>query len=110
MPGRARTAGVVLDDLAVIGLRSLAHRLVENLELFIPVDPLGVFLRVANIVRAGKMWGYEYEDMTQDLIARIIERYLADIARFCSRISNPRLPLERLLRHSSRRLPRVLKR
>jgi hypothetical protein len=50
---------------------------VENLELFIPVDPLGVFLRVANIVRAGKMWRYEYEDMAQDLIARIIERYLA---------------------------------
>lgn len=73
-----REAGAVFDDLAIIGLPSLAHHLVETLELFIPVDPSGVFLRVAAIVKAGKMWGYEYEDMAQDLITRIIERYLAE--------------------------------
>jgi hypothetical protein len=73
-----REAGTVFDDLAVIGLPSLAHHLVETLELFVPVDPPGVFLRVAAIVKAGKMWGYEYEDVAQDLITRIIERYLAE--------------------------------
>jgi hypothetical protein len=73
-----REAGAVFDGLAIIGLPSLAHHLVETLELFIPVDPSGVFLRVAAIVKAGKMWGYEYEDMAQDLITRIIERYLAE--------------------------------
>lgn len=73
-----REAGAVFDDLAIIGLPRLAQHLVETLELFIPVDPPGVFLRVAAVVKAGKMWGYEYEDMAQDLITRIIERYLAE--------------------------------
>jgi len=73
-----KEVGTIFDDLAIIGLPSLAHRLAETLEFFIPVDPLGVFLRIAAIVKAGKMWGYEYEDMAQDLITRIIERYLAE--------------------------------
>jgi hypothetical protein len=73
-----KEVGTIFDDLAIIGLPGLAHHLVETLELFIPVDPRGVFLRIAAIVRAGKRWGYEYEDLAQDLIVRIIERYLAE--------------------------------
>jgi hypothetical protein len=73
-----KEVGTIFDDLAIIGLPGLAHHLVETLELFIPVDPRGVFLQIAAIVRAGKRWGYEYEDLAQDLIVRIIERYLAE--------------------------------
>jgi hypothetical protein len=73
-----KEGGTIFDDLAIIGLPGLAHHLVETLELFIPVDPRGVFLRIAAIVRAGRRWGYEYEDLAQDLIVRIIERYLAE--------------------------------
>jgi hypothetical protein len=73
-----REAGSIFDDLAVIALPGLAHHLVETLEMFIPIDPLGVFLRIAAVVRAGKRWGYEYEELAQDLIVRIVERYLAE--------------------------------
>jgi hypothetical protein len=73
-----READGVFDQLAAVGLPGLAHHLTETMEMFIPVDPAGVFLRIAAIVRAGRTWDYEYEQLAQDLIVRIVERYLAE--------------------------------
>jgi hypothetical protein len=73
-----READGVFDKLAAVGLPGLAHHLTETMEMFIPVDPAGVFLRIAAIVRAGRTWDYEYEQLAQDLIVRIVERYLAE--------------------------------
>ena len=68
----------VFDDLSSIGFPALAHHLVETLEMYIDTDPRGVFLRVAAVVRAGKRWDYEYEQFAQDIVLRIVRRYLAD--------------------------------
>lgn len=71
-------AETVFDDLSSIGFPALAHHLVETLEMYIDTDPRGVFLRVAAVVRAGKRWDYEYEQFAQDVVLRIVRRYLAD--------------------------------
>lgn len=68
----------VFDDLAFIGFPPLAHHLVETLEMYIDTDARAVFLRVASIVRAGKRWDYEYEQLAQEVVLRVVRRYLAD--------------------------------
>lgn len=68
----------VFDDLSSIGFPALAHHLVETLEMYIDTDPRGVFLRVAAVVRAGKRWDYQYEQFAQDVVLRVVRRYLAD--------------------------------
>jgi hypothetical protein len=68
----------VFDDLSSIGFPALAHHLVETLEMYIDTDPRGVFLRIAVVVGAGKRWDYEYEQFAQDVVLRIVRRYLAD--------------------------------
>jgi hypothetical protein len=68
----------VFDDLAFIGFPPLAHHLVETLEMYMDTDARAVFLRVASIVRAGKRWDYEYEQLAQEVVLRLVRRYLAD--------------------------------
>jgi hypothetical protein len=50
----------------------------ETLEMYIDTDSRGVFLRMAAIIRAGKRWAYQYEQLAQDVVVRIVRRYLAD--------------------------------
>jgi len=71
-------AGPILDELAKVGYPSVAHYLLETLEFFIPLDPRGVLLRVGNVVRLAREWGYQYEPMAVDLIVGFVKRYLAD--------------------------------
>lgn len=73
-----REVGDIFDNLAIIGLPGLAYDLVLTLEMFIPVDPAEVFLRIGAVVSAGQRWGYQYEDLAQDLIVRIVQRYVAE--------------------------------
>ena len=68
----------VFEDLASIGFPPLAHHLVETLEMYIDTDPRAIFLRIASAVRAGKRWDYEYEQLAQDVVLRVVRRYLAD--------------------------------
>ena len=68
----------VFDDLSSIGFPALAYHLVETLEMYIDTNPRGGFLRVAATVRAGKRCEYEYEQLAQDVVLRIVRRYLAD--------------------------------
>ena len=46
--------------------------------MYIDTDARAVFLRVASVVRAGKRWDYEYEQLAQDVVLRVVRRYLAD--------------------------------
>jgi hypothetical protein len=71
-------AGDILDEIGSLGAAPIIHHLVETLEYFIPIDPRGVFRRIAAAVRAGKQGGYHYETLAVQLIVRITERYLAD--------------------------------
>lgn len=73
-----REAGPILDELADVGLPSLAHHLLETLEGFTPSDPSGVFLRIGRVVRGGQKGGYQYESLAADLMVRLVERYLAE--------------------------------
>ena len=66
------------DLLAEIGAPKLVHSLVQTLEMFIPVDPERVFLRIGNAVLAGKLWRYQFESQAVDLIVRVIRTYIAE--------------------------------
>ena len=73
-----KEAGSIFDALADVGLPSLAHHLLKTLESFIPIDPEGVFLRIGQVLRSGRTWGYQYESLGANLMVRLIERYLAE--------------------------------
>jgi hypothetical protein len=73
-----RDARPILDKLADVGLPSVTHHLLETLELFIPLDPRGVFLCIGHVVRAGQQGAYQYEPLAADLVVRLVERYLAE--------------------------------
>ena len=71
-------SGQVIDELADIGLPHLSHHLLQVLEVLVPVDPRGVFFRVARVIRGGRKGDYQYDRMAEDVIVRIVDRYLAD--------------------------------
>jgi hypothetical protein len=73
-----REMGQLLDELADVGLPSVTHHLLETLESFISMEPRGVFLRVARVVRGGTSAGYQYEQLAIDLLVKLVERYLAE--------------------------------
>ena len=71
-------SGKVIDELADIGLPHLSHNLLKALEVLVPVDPRGVFFHVARVIRGGRKGGYQYDRMAEEVIVRIVDRYLAD--------------------------------
>ena len=68
----------VIDELAEAGLPSLSHHLLETLEVFVPVDPGGVFRRIARVVHGGRKGGYQFDSLAHEAIVRLVNRYLAD--------------------------------
>jgi hypothetical protein len=73
-----REAGPILDDLSDVGLPAVTHHLLETLQVFVPLDHRGVFLRIGRVVRGGEKGGYQYESLAANLIVELVERYLAD--------------------------------
>lgn len=71
-------SGGVITALADVGLPHLSHRLMEALEVFVPIDPRGVFGHVARVVLGGRKGAYEYDPMAEEVLIRIVRRYLAD--------------------------------
>ncbi len=72
-----REAEPVLDKLAGFGFPSTAHRFLETLGVFVPLDPIGVFRRVGKMVRASREYGYQYEELANDLVVGLVQRYIA---------------------------------
>jgi hypothetical protein len=70
--------GEALDDLARIGLPSIAHHLVQTLEQIVECDPPGVFRRLADVIKAAKQYGYTYESMAAEEMVGLVRRYLAE--------------------------------
>jgi hypothetical protein len=64
--------------LAEIGSPNLVHHLVQTLEMYVPVDPAGVFLLIGKAVLAGRLWSYHFEDQAVELVVRIIRTYIAE--------------------------------
>lgn len=71
-------AGPTLDALTGFGHPRIAHPLLQTLEAYVPLDPIGVFLRIARVVAVGREFGYQYEELAADLVVRLVERYLAE--------------------------------
>jgi hypothetical protein len=80
-PAEARLyaeASGIIDALVDIGLPSIAQNLLETLEHFVDVDPRGVFMRIVATIRAGQVWGYQYDSLAESLFVRLVERYIAE--------------------------------
>jgi hypothetical protein len=71
-------ARVIFDALVEVGFPHVVHQLLETLEHFVEVDPRGVFMRIVTIIRAGRAWGYEYDNLAEPLFVRLVERYIAE--------------------------------
>jgi hypothetical protein len=64
--------------LSGVAIPSVAHRLIETLQSFVPFAPAEVFHAISNVISSAKSWGYQYESMAVDLLVTVIERYLAE--------------------------------
>lgn len=73
-----REATPTIERLAQSGLASVTHHLLETLEVFIPFDPVGVFVLIGQVIVAGARGGYQFESLGAGLLVRIVERYLAE--------------------------------
>jgi hypothetical protein len=77
-PGFYQLAAPLLKKLASIGHPHTVFYVIETLVYFIPVDPVGVLLLVGEVVKAGSVQGYHYEHLGEELIVRMVKRYLAE--------------------------------
>jgi signal recognition particle GTPase len=68
----------LFDRLSTIGHPHTTQYLVDTLQYFIDTDPAGVLLLIGTAVTAGSKYGYQYEQLAEGLIVRIVERYLAE--------------------------------
>jgi hypothetical protein len=67
-----------ITHLSGVAIPSVAHRLIETLQSFVPFAPAEVFHAISNVISSAKSWGYQYESMAVDLLVTVIERYLAE--------------------------------
>jgi len=81
-PGQKRRfyleASVHLDELAQVGLPSIAYNLIQTMVPFIEQDPAKVLIRITTAVSAGRPWGFQYEPLAASLVVSLVERYLAE--------------------------------
>jgi len=68
----------VLDLLSDVAYPSVTHRVLETLQACVPIDPRGVFLRVARALRAGQAGSYQTDSLGASLVVGLVERYLAE--------------------------------
>ena len=87
----------VIDELAKAGLPPLSHHLLETLEVLVPVDPRGVFSRIARVVHGGRKGGYQFDSLADAAIVRLVNRYLADHRDLFQRDEEARQQLVRVL-------------
>lgn len=73
-----REAGSIIEELADVGLPTVTHHLLETLEVLTPFDPRGVFMRVAAAILGGTRGGYQYDALAEEVLVRLVERYLAE--------------------------------
>jgi len=71
-------ANDLLHTLARIGPPKAVDEVIKVAEGCIDADPRGAFLLVAEAVRGGEDFGYQFEPMAQRLVVAIVHRFLAD--------------------------------
>jgi hypothetical protein len=72
-----KEASVLFEILLKVGIPAVAHHLLETFATYVDDDPRGVFLRVAQVLEAGKSWGYQLESLAESEFVSLVERYLA---------------------------------
>ncbi len=70
--------GDVLSALAAVRHPAVAHHLLETLEAFISFEPAEVFALISTVTDGAMEAGYQFESMGQELLVRIVRRYIAD--------------------------------
>lgn len=73
-----REAGSIIDELADVGLAPVTHHVLETLEVLIPYDPSSVFMKVVAVIQGGRKGNYQYDQMAEEVLVRVVEHYLAD--------------------------------
>ncbi len=68
----------LLKALASMAHPHTAHAVNETLAFFVPLDPAGVLLLIAQSVKASAANNYQYDPLAEDLIVKTVERYLAE--------------------------------
>ncbi|WP_459967182.1 hypothetical protein [Mycobacterium sp. MUNTM1] len=71
-------AAELFDVLGGVPIAAVTHHVLEALEVCIPFDPRGVFLRIRAAVMAGRGGAYELDSMGAQLVVKLVERYLAE--------------------------------
>jgi hypothetical protein len=92
-----REASPLIDLLADVGLPSVTHYLLEALEFLVPVDPYGVFMKIAAVILGGRKGGYQYDSMAERILVRIVERYFAEFRSVFQRDEEARSALIAIL-------------
>ncbi len=65
-------------NLTGLGEPHAMHHLIEMLEGCIDFDAADVFVLIAQTVQSSSTWGYHFEPMGEELIVRIVKRYVTD--------------------------------
>ena len=65
-------------ELTGLGEPHAMHHLIEMLEGCIDFDAADVFVLIAQAVQSSATWGYQFEPMGEELIVRIVKRYVTD--------------------------------
>jgi len=68
----------LLKALASMAHPHTAHAVNETLAFFVPLDPAGVLLLIAQSVKASAVNNYQYDPLAEELIVKTVERYLAE--------------------------------
>lgn len=68
----------VLSALAAVRHPAVAHHLLETLEAFISFGPAEVFTLISAVADGAMEVGYQFEGMGQELLVRVVRRYIAD--------------------------------
>ena len=68
----------IVEQLADVGTASLTHHLLQALEVFISLDPPGVFLLSHRVLKSGQKGSYEYESLAIGTFVNFVQRFLAE--------------------------------
>ena len=68
----------IMERLADVGVASLTHHLLQALEVFISLDPSGVFLLSHRILKSGQKGSYQFESLAIETFVKFVERFLAE--------------------------------
>jgi len=92
-----REAGKLFDLLATEPHPSVVHHLIQTLYALIEVEPSEVFLRIVNILKAGKAGGYHYESLAIGEIVGMVNRVFADFRAMLKENEDVRLAMVEML-------------